>query len=465
MTEASDAELERRTREAFTAAAQAALTIVRDAATAGGSGHGAAAWPRPASSDSFHAWRPHPATASIAQAVDVGWIVAPGDRDASRPDGRLSGLRVAVKDVIDVAGLPTRNGTPGATWRVPETSAAAWSLLADEGALCVGKAATHELAWGVTTAGVPHPLDPTRMPGGSSGGSAACVAAGVADAALGTDTGGSIRIPAALCGVVGLRPTTGSVPRDGVTPLAPTQDVVGPLAHDVSTCAAVAEVMLGRPLGRSTPSIGRVGVLTATGGLDDATAEAWSRTVAGLDASGAQTVAIEAAPLRLAGALSLLTMLRESAKSHADAALADRAGFGGEARALVTLGRTLEIEEHLLRRARAALRDDTVRVFADHGVAAVITPATACTAPTRSAQVVELGGRQVPVATALTRFTAWAATIGLPAISVPAPSESRLPVGIQVIAAPDDEATCLTVARLIEGFGGPDGSSAAHPDR
>ena len=247
MTDLRDAELERTTRSAFTAAAESSLRIVRDAvAETPPAGLDLPCQPTVAA-DATHAWRPHPDPVGADQGVDAGWLVTGAGPGAPRSEGRLAGLRVAVKDVIDVAGLPTRNGTPGATWRRPERSAEVWRRLADEGAACVGKSATHELAWGVTTATVPHPRDVDRMPGGSSGGSAACVAAGVADAALGTDTGGSIRIPAALCGVVGLRPTVGSLTAEGISPLAPSQDVAGPLAHDVATGAAVAEVLLGGP--------------------------------------------------------------------------------------------------------------------------------------------------------------------------------------------------------------------------
>lgn len=443
-------DVERSTRSGFTAAAEASLAIARDAAATAPVQGDAPSWRTPASADRTHAWRPNPTTMGADRGVDAGWLVTTGASEAPTPQGRLSGLRVAVKDVIDVAGLPTRNGTPGATWRSPVRSATVWRQLADEGATCVGKAATHELAWGVTTATVPHPMDLDRMPGGSSGGPAACVAAGVADAALGTDTGGSIRIPAALCGVVGLRPTVGSVPGQGVSPLAPTQDVVGPLAHDVATCAAVAEVALGRSLGRSDTTPGRLGVLRAPGALDEPTADAWRQAVVGLREAGAEIVVIDSPPLRLAGAVSLLTMLWESAQAYSAVVAADPGGFGGEARALATLGAGLGGDVAMLAMARSVLRQQTACLFLEHELDAMLTPTTACVAPRRDATTVALGGRHVPVAAALTRYTAWAAATGLPAISVPAGVPEALPTGVQVMAAPDDEATCLAVAQLIE---------------
>lgn len=455
MTGPREEDVERRTRETLGAAAAASWAIVREVLDRAPEGAGPG-WRPPRPATHAHDWRPAPRTAPTGTAVEAGWLVAVPPPASSpvrtrAPGGRLAGMRVAVKDVIDVAGLPTRNGTPGATWRDPTSSAAVWQALADEGAACVGKAATHELAWGVTTDSVPHPTDPSRMPGGSSAGSAACVAAGVADAALGTDTGGSIRIPAALCGVVGLRPTVGGVPGIGVSPLAPTQDVAGPLAHDVSTCAAVAEVLLGRPLG-SDDEPRRVGVPSKVGALDGATAHGWAATLQDLRQAGVEVVTVDAAAvLRLASAVSLLTMLWESAHAFAPVADRDPAGLGAEARASVRVGLGFRDDEvATIDVARRTLRTATAALFDDHGLESVLTPTTACVAPPRGADIVELDGRTVPTAAALTRFVAWASAAGLPALSVPAASAGPLPVGVQVLGVPDDETTCFTVAHLLE---------------
>ncbi len=461
MTRPSEQDVERRTREVFGAAVATSLTIARET---GAPGDGTSTWPPVRPANHGFEWRHGPRPAATGAAVDAGWLVAvappPSDSVQTAAAGRLAGMRVAVKDVIDVAGLPTRNGTPGATWRDPTSSAAVWQALADEGAACVGKSATHELAWGVTTDSVPHPSDPSRMPGGSSAGSAACVAAGVADAALGTDTGGSIRIPAALCGVVGLRPTVGSVPSSGVSPLAPTQDVTGPLAHDVSTCAAVAEVLLGRPLGRND-EVRRIGVPSTVGAVDEATDHAWATTLHDLRRAGVEVVPVGAVPLRLAGAVSLLTMLRESAQAYAAMADCDPGGLGAEVRTLVRLGRDLrDADIAALDSARRALRTATATLFDDHGIDVVLTPTTACVAPPRGAATVELHGRPVPTAAALTRFVAWPSAAGLPALSVPARPVGPLPVGIQVLGAPGDEATCVAVASLLEGLARSRGAEA-----
>lgn len=388
---------------------------------------------------------------SVTAALTQGWLVTASDVQP----GPLAGLTVAVKDVIDVAGLPTRNGTPGGSWRDPATSAPSWQRLAEVGAICLGKAALHELAWGVTTPAIRNPLDPTRYAGGSSGGSAATVAAGVCEAALGTDTGGSIRIPAALCGLVGLRPTHGLIPLQGVTPLAPSQDVIGPIASDTSTCAALLERMLGHslaPLGKEFSKL-RVGIHPNPGPMDEAVAAAYDTTLTRLSRSGVEIVECEETPAREAGAVSVVTMLVESAVAHGEAVRADPRGYGGEARGLVTVAEHLvgaEMHE-LLRCARAALRRKTSRLYTGQALDAYLTPTTPCVAPLHGEPSVRLAGRDIPVSTALSRHTGWSAATGWPAISVPAPTPGGLPAGMQLMAPPRHERACLDLgAHLME---------------
>src|SRR5918994_2739136 len=174
---------------------------------------------------------------------------APG-RVAVRMDGIFlarpqplpeDGIQLAVKDLFDTAGLPTTYGSILFTGHVPERSATAVTQLEATGYANVGKTNLHEFAYGVTSQNehfgtVPNPLAPGRLAGGSSGGPAAALAGGLADAALGSDSGGSIRIPAAWCGVVGLKPTYGLVSLDGCFPLAPSFDHAGPMARTVTAC-------------------------------------------------------------------------------------------------------------------------------------------------------------------------------------------------------------------------------------
>src|SRR3954447_13907189 len=158
------------------------------------------------------------------------------------------GPRLAVKDLFDTAGLRTTYGSAIYSDHVPPATATAVQRLEEAGYATVGKANLHEFAWGITSENehygwVPNPVAPGRIAGGSSGGNSAALAANLADAALGTDSGGSVRIPAACCGVVGFKPTYGLVPLDGCWPLAPSFDHAGPMARDVATCERMLEVL------------------------------------------------------------------------------------------------------------------------------------------------------------------------------------------------------------------------------
>jgi aspartyl-tRNA(Asn)/glutamyl-tRNA(Gln) amidotransferase subunit A len=179
--------------------------------------------------------------------------------------GALAGIPVCVKDVIDVAGWPTCAGA--AEWRRrPQRDAPAVARLRAAGAVIVGKGHTNEFAYGIDGEN-PHwgacanPYDPDRICGGSSSGPAVATAAGMALAGLGTDTSGSVRVPAALCGLVGLRPTVGRVPRDGVVPLAWSYDVVGPLCRSVEDAALLFEALAGGSVARAELDRPRLGVI------------------------------------------------------------------------------------------------------------------------------------------------------------------------------------------------------------
>ncbi|WP_214366361.1 amidase [Pseudonocardia sp. H11422] len=368
--------------------------------------------------------------------------------------GPLCGLAMVAKDIVDVAGAPTRNGTPGGLWRYPNTSAVAWRRLVASGAVFFGKAATHEMAWGVTTPDVCHPRSPDHVVGGSSGGSAAAVALGLVPAALGTDTSGSIRIPAALCGVVGLRPTHGRVPLTGVTGLAPSQDVVGPLAGDVATCLQLNAVLAGRPPAPLTPDVRgfRVGVLQRVGRLQPAVAAALDTAVHVLQEAGADLVPVDVPDAARAPAVSLVTMLAESARLWAAAARAAPAGFGPQTRALLTLGTTIGPSTVMAAAsARRALREQLRRAFVQHRLDVLALPTTPCTAPPREADAVDVDGRNEPVEAALSRLTALAAVTGLPALSVPFGADSTgLPIAVQLLAAPDAEDLLGRAGRVLE---------------
>ena len=167
--------------------------------------------------------------------------------------GQLHGVPFAVKDLVDVAGEVTAAGSPKLAANVAAADAEVVARLRRAGAVVVGKTRTHEFAYGVLTPGTANPWDPERIAGGSSGGSAAAVAAGLVPFAIGSDTAGSIRIPAACCGVVGLKPTYGVVPTAGVVPLSWSCDHVGPIAPGVAEAVVLFEALSGVPAGTRAP--------------------------------------------------------------------------------------------------------------------------------------------------------------------------------------------------------------------
>jgi aspartyl-tRNA(Asn)/glutamyl-tRNA(Gln) amidotransferase subunit A len=187
------------------------------------------------------------------------------DADAVDPAAPLAGVPFAPKDLLDTAGLRTTYGSSIYRDHVPQRTASSITALTDAGAVIVGKANLHEFAWGITSrnphfGAVVNPRRPDRIPGGSSGGSAAAVAAGLAAISLGTDTGGSIRIPSFACGTAGYKPSYGLVPLDGCYPLVPRMDHIGPMARTMAECALAMEVLADI---RATPRLAglRVGVL------------------------------------------------------------------------------------------------------------------------------------------------------------------------------------------------------------
>lgn len=184
--------------------------------------------------------------------------------------GRLAGVPLAVKDMLDTAGIRTTYGSRVFRDHVPSRTARAVALLEAEGAVLVGKANQHEFAWGTTSQNayfgdVVNPVDRSRVSGGSSGGNAAALAAGLCTIGLGTDTGGSVRIPSACCGTVGFKPAFGEISTDGVFGLATSLDTVGPMARSVADCALLYEILTSKKVEEIDLSGVRIGVLEPTG--------------------------------------------------------------------------------------------------------------------------------------------------------------------------------------------------------
>ncbi|MPZ74273.1 MAG: Asp-tRNA(Asn)/Glu-tRNA(Gln) amidotransferase GatCAB subunit A, partial [Nitriliruptorales bacterium] len=226
---------------------------------------------------------------SSSRGAVVTWV------DRAAGPGPLRGLRLGVKDVIAVEGVPRLCGAPGFVDDTPQPrDATCVARLVADGALLVATTTTHQLSYGVTTPGVSNPVAPDRIAGGSSGGSAAALATGLVDGALGTDTAGSVRIPAACCGLTALKPTEGIVPRDGVQPLSPTLDTVGPMARDVATLTAMLSSLAAAEIRPRLPAGLRVGVVEEAweSRLHDEVRTAWAGVLDVLRGQGARTAAV-----------------------------------------------------------------------------------------------------------------------------------------------------------------------------
>jgi len=347
------------------------------------------------------------------------------------------GAVVAVKDLVDVAGMVTTGGGIILPPDPAKEDAPVVKSVRRGGCVIVGKTNLHEWAYGVTSVNphygpVRNPHDHNRVAGGSSGGSAVAVAMRMCDWAIGSDTGGSIRIPASLCGVVGFKPALGSIDVAGVIPLSHSLDTLGPMAPDVATAASAYALMSGEALDIEPLRTPRIAVPAGwIADLDDETARVWKEVSAGFPE-------VEFPDRRELFDAGLTILLVEAAAFHRGWAAQYPEKYGADVlghirRGLEILGVDLEAARDEQRR----LREQAQRAM--EGIDALILPATAIVAPLISAGT--------EVREPLTRFTRPFNTSGQPVVSLPAPS-SGLPVGIQVVGRTNRDA--LNVAATLE---------------
>jgi aspartyl-tRNA(Asn)/glutamyl-tRNA(Gln) amidotransferase subunit A len=388
---------------------------------------------------------------------------------AGKYRGPLHGIPVGIKDNYVTSDMPTTVGStaPGLTY--PMRDAAAVARLRAAGAVPIGKTRTHEFAWGNVTPPVCNPWDLSRVPSGSSGGSGAAVAAGLCVAALGSDTGGSIRMPAAACGTVGLKATFGRVSRDGVVPHSWSLDHAGPLTRTVADTALMMQVLAGydaadpacqaqpvpdytRALAKPVKGL-RIGVCRNHffENLQEDVESAVEQSIADLAAAGAHIVELKI-PLLEYGLGAIFAIELSSSTAYHDASLlAGRVpNFQPDVRTLVEIGRLVTGPDYLkAEQYRSALMEEYRKVF--ERVDVVVGPTTPITAWKRGEWTVQVAGKPESVLAASWRFTYPYNLTGLPAISVPCGFDrDGLPIGLQIAGKPFDETTVLSVAHAYE---------------
>jgi aspartyl-tRNA(Asn)/glutamyl-tRNA(Gln) amidotransferase subunit A len=360
----------------------------------------------------------------------------------ARPDEPRPGVPVAIKDLLDTAGLATTYGSAIFADHVPAESAEAVRRLEAAGYAVAGKTNLHEFAYGVTSQNahygdVPNPRAPGRVAGGSSGGSAAAIAAGEVELALGTDSGGSIRIPAAWCGIVGFKPTYGLVPTDGCFPLAPSYDHVGPMASSVEGCVELMEALVPGFERSPLASLEEIEVGVA-----------WTEHAAPL-----VRARVEAAAALFPRARRLdfpfpppeenLLFMREVADVHR--ALFPEHADSYDERVRTKIERCLEVgdaETAAAAQAREGYRARCAEAL--DGLDLLVTPTLGFVAPPRDVDEREIRRDVI-------RFTYPFDSLGWPALALPCgEAEDGLPASVQLVGAAGDDARVLAAGRLLE---------------
>lgn len=386
---------------------------------------------------------------------------AASDRRYSNGTARLlEGLPIAVKDIIDTENIETRYGSAAYIGHRPSHDADIVRVLKDKGAIIIGKTTTHEFAWGVTTSSprfgdTLNPHDPNCIPGGSSGGTAAAIGFGAIAAGLGTDTGGSARIPASLCGVVGFKPTYSRLSTNGIFPLAPTLDHPGILGKTVGDVTLLAEA-LGLTSGFEPTLHGQIGVIDkiANVPVEECVAVAFDHSIELLSAN-LEIERIESCPLfddkfRVFAGIVLMEggithfsrnslELMASSYNHETMTrleLAKTSTVGEYAQNLQTRWNFITDLHQLMKRFRF-----------------LITPTTPCVAPKRGIDMISIGGWSGTVREAMMTYTSPFNIAGFPAISIPMPIlGSGLPTGLQIVGRRDEDDALIALARNIEAI-------------
>ncbi|MGI9499917.1 MAG: indoleacetamide hydrolase, partial [Geminicoccaceae bacterium] len=393
--------------------------------------------------------------ALLTTAAAADQRLAAGDETAP-----LLGLPLAVKDNIDTADLPTTGGTPGLRGWTPPANAPVMQALLDAGALIAGKANMHELAFGITSnnvgfGAVRNPYDQTLIPGGSSGGTAAAVAARIVPAGLGSDTGGSCRIPAALCGCVGFRPSHGRYSQAGVIPISHTRDTIGPIARSVDDIALLDGICAGETLSPAEKPLAemRIGVPAAYfyENLDYELEIVVAKALERFRAEGAQLIDVDVENIQalnesVSFPIALFEVLRElgaylyrHGQSMSAPELVEQVAGADVKGLLQSLMGDNAVPAGLYRdviaKGRPALQQAYAGYFEENQWDAMVVPTTPLPArPIGQDETVDLNGAQVSTFMTYIRNTDPPSNAGLPCLSVPAGlTDSGLPVGVEFV--------------------------------
>ncbi len=384
---------------------------------------------------------------------------------AGQDRGPLHGVPISLKDLFDVRGVPTTAASDVRRDDVAAHDAPVVVQLRQAGAVVIGKTNLHEFAFGTTNEDsafgpVRHPVDPTRSPGGSSGGSAVSVAAGMALATLGTDTGGSIRIPAAACGLVGLKPTAGETSTDGVVPLSQTLDHVGPLALTVTDAWLLHQALTGRATARpllASPIAGlRLAVPNRYFGdlLEPDVRAAFDRSVAALERGGARIVPVDLPHTDYIAAVYLQIVFAEAAAYHASMLESMPERYTTPVRLRLQMARYVLAEDYLrARNGQAQLRREVDAALSWHD--ALLLPTLPIVAPKLGEASVTVDGAPHLVRNLMLRLTQLFNITGHPAVSLPCGvTHEGLSVGLQLVGRRHETdglmRTALAIERTIE---------------
>lgn len=382
--------------------------------------------------------------------------------------GPLHGIPYALKDVFSTRGVRTTLGSKIFADHVPDHDSAVFERLTAAGAVLTGKTGMQEFAYGITCnnphfGAVRNPHDPERIPGGSSGGSGVAVAAGMVFFAMGSDTGGSIRNPAAFCGCVGLKPTSGRVSRYGVMPLDFSLDHMGPLTRTPRDAGLVLNAISGADVRDDTSSrhpladyvSGRASLAGVRIGLPEnffnerispEVAAAFDAAVARAEAAGARLVKIRVPDPGAINVISRVILMSE-ASALMEPYLHRRGDFGADVLALFDQGRLLSATDYVnAQRLRRVYQREWAGLWND--IDCIFTPTAPIVAPKIGETHVDVGGVMEDVRLASTRFVRSINVLGMPAISIPLPV-SGLPVGLQIVGKPFGEAELIGIADAV----------------